>query len=88
MLKRIWHIRIMNGPTSHLCDENLIKRSRLPRIRASLRGPYILARELPMSLPHVCLYVCVCVHGTAEPLDGVVELPDTQTSQQTNVNET
>ena len=41
-----------------------------------------------MSLPHVCLYVCSCVHGTAETLDGVEEWPDTQTSQQTDVNET
>ena len=41
-----------------------------------------------MSFPHVCLYVCSCVHGTAEPLDGVEEWPDTQTSQQTDVNET
>ena len=41
-----------------------------------------------MSLPHVCLYVCSCVHGTAEPLDGMPELPDTQTSQQTAVNAT
>ena len=43
-----------------------------------------------MSLPHVCLYVCSCVHGTAETLDGVEEWPDTQTqtSQQTDMNET
>ena len=41
-----------------------------------------------MSLPHVCLYVCSCVHGTAETLDGVEEWLDTQTSQQTDVNET
>ena len=41
-----------------------------------------------MSLPDVCLYVCSCVHGTAETLDGVEELPDTQTSQQTDVIET
>ena len=41
-----------------------------------------------ISLIHICLYVCSCVHGTAEPLDGVDELPDTQTSQQTDVNET
>ena len=34
------------------------------------------------------LYVCLCVHGTAEPVDGVAELPDTQTSQQTDMNET
>ena len=33
-------------------------------------------------------YVCLCVHDTAEPLDGVHELPDTQTVQQTDVNET
>ena len=39
-----------------------------------------------ISLLHVCLYVCSCFHGTAEPLDGVAELPDTQTSQQTDVN--
>ena len=37
-----------------------------------------------MSLPHVCLYVCLCAHGTAETLDGVEEWPDTQTSQQTD----
>ena len=30
----------------------------------------------------------LCVHGTAEILDGVAKLPDTQTSQQTDVNET
>ena len=30
----------------------------------------------------------MCIHGTAELLDGVAELPDTQTSQQTDVNET
>ena len=41
-----------------------------------------------MSLPHVCLYVCSCVHETADTLDGVEEWPDTQTSQQTDVNET
>ena len=41
-----------------------------------------------MTLLHVCLYVCLCVHDTAEPLDGVQELPDTQTAQQTDVNET
>ena len=41
-----------------------------------------------ISLPHVCLYVCLCVHETAEPLDGVHELPDTQTAQQTDVIET
>ena len=41
-----------------------------------------------MSLPHVCLYVCSCAHGTAEMLDGVQEWPDTQTSQQTDMNET
>ena len=41
-----------------------------------------------MSLPHVCLYVCSCVHETAETLDGVKEWPDTQTAQQTDVNDT
>ena len=41
-----------------------------------------------MSLPRVCLYVCSCVHGTAETLDGVEEWPDTQRAQQTDVNET
>ena len=41
-----------------------------------------------MSLPHVCLYVCSCVHDSAEPIDGVAELPYTQTSQQIDVNET
>ena len=41
-----------------------------------------------MSLLHVCLYVCLCVHDTAEPLDGVAEFPDAQMSQQTDVNET
>ena len=30
----------------------------------------------------------MCVHETAEPLDGMHELPDTQTAQQTDVNET
>ena len=39
-----------------------------------------------MSLPHVCLYVCSCVHDSAEPIDGVAELPYTQTSQQIDVN--
>ena len=39
-----------------------------------------------ISLLHVL--VSSCVHGTAEPLDGVAELPDTQTSPQTDVNET
>ena len=38
-----------------------------------------------MGLIHVCLYA---VHGTAEMVDGVAELPDTQTSQQTGVKET
>ena len=28
------------------------------------------------------------VHKTADTLDGIAELPDTQTSQQTDVNET
>ena len=40
-----------------------------------------------INLHHLCLYVCLCVHGTAELLDGMAELPDTQTSelsQQTN----
>ena len=43
-----------------------------------------------MSLLHVCLYICLCVHDhdTAEPLYGMQELPDTQTAQQTNVIET
>ena len=41
-----------------------------------------------MSLLHVCLYICLCVHGTAEPLNDVPELPDTQMLQQTDVNET
>ena len=31
------------------------------------------------------LYVCSCVHETAETLDGVEEWPDTQTSQQTEL---
>ena len=37
---------------------------------------------------HICLYCCLYVHGTAETPDGVAELPDTQTTQQTDVNET
>ena len=41
-----------------------------------------------ISLIHVCLYPCLCVHGTAEKLDGVAELPDTQTAQQTDMKET
>ena len=36
----------------------------------------------------VCLYHSLCVYGTAETLDGVAELPDTQTAQQTDVKET
>ena len=32
--------------------------------------------------------IFVCVHDTAESPDGVAELPDTQTQQQTDVNET
>ena len=50
------------------------------------RPPRLTA--LSISLLYVCLYVCLCVHETAEPLDGVHELPDTQTAQQTDVNET
>ena len=35
------------------------------------------------------MYACLCVHGTAETLDGVAELPDTQTALvQTDVKET
>ena len=41
-----------------------------------------------MSLPHICLYDCSSVHGTAVTLDSVEEVPDTQTSQQTDINET
>ena len=33
-------------------------------------------------------HVCFSVHGTDEPLDGVAGLPDIQTSQETEVNET
>ena len=36
-------------------------------------------------LIQVCLYACLCVHGVAETLDGVAELPGTQTAQQTDV---
>ena len=41
-----------------------------------------------IGLIHSCLYGCLCVHETADPLDGVAELPDTQTSLQTDVNAT
>ena len=41
-----------------------------------------------MSLSHICLYVCLCVQNSAELIDGVAELPDKQTLQQTDVNET
>ena len=41
----------------------------------------------PIGLIHICLYGCLCVHETAATLDGVAELPGTQTSQQTDVNE-
>ena len=34
------------------------------------------------------MYHCLSVHGTAEMLDGVAELPDTQTAQQTDVKDT
>ena len=30
----------------------------------------------------------MCVHGRAKPVDGVAEVPETQTSQPTEVNET
>ena len=33
------------------------------------------------------MFDSVCVHATAETLDGVEEWPDTQTSKQTDVNE-
>ena len=40
-------------------------------------------------MSHSCyLYACLCVHGRAETLDGVAELPNTQTAQQTDVSET
>ena len=35
----------------------------------------------------VNVHVCLCVHETAEPLDGVATQSDTQTSQQTVMNE-
>ena len=41
-----------------------------------------------MSLLNVCLYVCSCIHGTAEPRDDMPEMPDSQTSQPTDLNET
>ena len=41
----------------------------------------------PIGVIHICLYGCLCVHETAATLDGVAELPGTQTSQQTDVNE-
>ena len=44
--------------------------------------------ELPMGLTHICLYGCLCVHGTAKKLDGMFKLADKQTSQQTDMNET
>ena len=43
---------------------------------------------LTMDLIHICLHACLCVHGTAETLDGVAELPDTQTTRTTDVKET
>ena len=41
-----------------------------------------------LGLIHICLCGYMCVHGTAETLDGVVELPTSQASQQSDVNET
>ena len=41
-----------------------------------------------MGLIHICLHACLCVQLTAETLDGVTELPDTQTALQTDVKET
>ena len=35
--------------------------------------------ESKIDLIHVCLHGCLCIHGTAETLDGIVELPCTQT---------
>ena len=43
--------------------------------------------EASICVIHICLYGCLCVHETAATLDGVAELPGTQTSQQTDVNE-
>ena len=43
---------------------------------------------LTIGLIQVCLYACLYVFGTAETLDGVAELPDTQTAQQTDTKET
>ena len=37
---------------------------------------------------HSCLYGCLCVYETANTIDGIAELPDTQTSLQTDVDET
>ena len=44
--------------------------------------------SISIGLLHIGLYACLCVHGTAETLDGVAELPDTQTALQTDVKET
>ena len=44
--------------------------------------------RLQISLIHVCLYACLCVHLAAETLDSVAELPDTQMALQTDVKET
>ena len=34
------------------------------------------------------IHSCLCVHETADTIDGVAELPDTQISLQTGVNAT
>ena len=47
-----------------------------------------ICSELSISPLHVCSYFCSCVHDTAKLPDGVDELPDTQTSPHTDMNET
>ena len=44
--------------------------------------------RVSIGLIHYCLYGCLCVHETADTLDGVGELTDTKTSLQTGVNST
>ena len=58
------------------------------RIQQTLRKQSEEENYVEIGLIHVCLYACLCVHLTAETLDGVAELSDTQTALQTDVKET
>ena len=60
----------------------------MPPDRAWLHGMWKKKNSRGIGLIHICLYPCLCVHGTAETLDGVSELPDTQAAQQTDMKET